>query len=259
MNSETFDLALSDSGQFIIDVGMNDGEDSNYYSKRGFRVVGIEANPVLCEEVASRFKKDNVDVVIVNRAVSNQEGILPFYVNKLTDKWSSLLENAGSRRSGSDVIEVKSCNLTELLLPICEQIHYAKIDIEGYDFVALQQILDLPTTPNFVSIENGNEAAIKLMHERGYTRFKYSNQKYVQHQIIPENSTEGDVIEHEFAFGSSGLFGDDLRGKWLSYEEVVMVNEAMRAAMKITTQVNLWAEAVGWFDLHAGKGDPGWR
>ena len=33
----------------IFDVGCNDGQDSDFYLKKGFRVVAVEANPALCE------------------------------------------------------------------------------------------------------------------------------------------------------------------------------------------------------------------
>lgn len=244
---------------YVVDIGMNNGEDSEYYAKRGFKVFAVEANPVLANRVVEKFGDTEFHIEVLNKAVSNTEGTLPFYVNKLTDKWSSLLEQSGSRLKGSDKIEVQGCNLAIELAPFCESIYYAKIDIEGYDLIALDQVLELPVVPQFVSIENGSRSAIEKMKERGYTRFKYSNQKFVEQQKIPSDTDCGHLVDHDFEFGSSGLFGNDLRGKWLSYEEALVVSDAFAAAMKIASQVNLWAEAVGWFDLHAGKGNPGWR
>jgi hypothetical protein len=41
----------------IYDVGMNDGNDTAYYLSRGFRVVAIEANPVLVEQLSAVQKR----------------------------------------------------------------------------------------------------------------------------------------------------------------------------------------------------------
>jgi hypothetical protein len=39
----------------IYDIGMHNGNDTAYYLFRGFRVVGVEANPLLVEQVRERF------------------------------------------------------------------------------------------------------------------------------------------------------------------------------------------------------------
>ena len=39
----------------IFDVGCNDGQDADFYLKKGFRVVEVEANPALCEALKKRF------------------------------------------------------------------------------------------------------------------------------------------------------------------------------------------------------------
>jgi hypothetical protein len=40
----------------IYDVGMNNGDDTVYYLRRGFRVVAIEADPRLAKSAAERFR-----------------------------------------------------------------------------------------------------------------------------------------------------------------------------------------------------------
>ena len=39
----------------IFDVGLHKGEDAAYYLRKGFRVVGIDANPDLIEWNKKRF------------------------------------------------------------------------------------------------------------------------------------------------------------------------------------------------------------
>jgi predicted RNA methylase len=41
----------------VYDVGMNNGDDSAFYLRAGFRVVAVEANPLLCRAAESRFRR----------------------------------------------------------------------------------------------------------------------------------------------------------------------------------------------------------
>jgi 16S rRNA A1518/A1519 N6-dimethyltransferase RsmA/KsgA/DIM1 with predicted DNA glycosylase/AP lyase activity len=55
----------------IFDVGMHQGEDSEFYLKKGFRVVGIEADPDLAQACRVRLKQylDRGQLVVVEGAV----------------------------------------------------------------------------------------------------------------------------------------------------------------------------------------------
>ncbi|MEM7792296.1 MAG: FkbM family methyltransferase [Verrucomicrobiota bacterium] len=248
----------NDEDKYIVDVGMNHGEDSEYYFRRGYKVIGIEANPVVARDASASFARQGVEVTVVNKAISNKEGRLPFYVNKTSDKWSSLIEGIGSRVHGSEVIEVETVNLKDVLEPYSGRIHYVKIDIESMDHVALEQTMELSMLPRYVSVENGNERMLDLLSAQGYQSFHFSNQKHVPDQRVPADTRQGTFVDHRFKPGTSGLFGDDLRGKWLTIEEAYMVNEAIVRGKQAITQTHLWAEAVGWFDLHASTDKPGW-
>jgi len=237
---------------YIVDVGMNDGADSLYYWKRGFRVLAIEANPKLVEKAEGEFRGLGADIDVICAAVSDRTGSQPFYVNKNNDVWSSLQPDTGARRGGSDVIEVETCDLSELLLPHCSKLFYVKIDIEGYDGVALSQVLRLPELPRYISVENGNKLMIEMLSEKGFSKFKFYNQRHVRDAKIPQNSQMGEIVGHTFPFGSSGLFGEDLPGRWLSADEALTINEGLVYGRNLAPE-NLWAEGIGWFDLHASR------
>lgn len=235
---------------FIIDVGMNDGKDAEYYSKRGFRVIAYEANPALADEGGQRLRELGYDVEVRNKAISDQQGELNFYVNHFNHRWSSLDPKLGKRRKGADEIRVMSCDLRTELHEICERIHYVKIDIEGFDYIALQQVLELPHLPPYISVENGRVEMVEALVRAGFTRFKYSNQKYVPTQRIPNNSSHGHKCNHEFIYSSSGLFGEDISGRWFTAEETVQVSKCLMYG-RSNAPDNLWAACVGHFDLHA--------
>jgi hypothetical protein len=56
----------------IYDVGLHKGEDSEFYLKKGFRVVAIEALPALAQIVTERLRPylDSGQLVILNVAIA---------------------------------------------------------------------------------------------------------------------------------------------------------------------------------------------
>jgi FkbM family methyltransferase len=69
----------------IFDVGMHTGQDTDFYLKKGFDVVAVEANPALVEGARERFR-DAIAcgrLVIHEVAIADREGETDFYVNDL--------------------------------------------------------------------------------------------------------------------------------------------------------------------------------
>jgi hypothetical protein len=77
----------------IFDVGANNGDDTAAYLARGFRVIAVEANPFLCEDLHKRFAND----INLGRAV---------VVNKAIDRWGRRNNHAPCQfprfRAGND-------------------------------------------------------------------------------------------------------------------------------------------------------------
>jgi FkbM family methyltransferase len=236
----------------IVDIGMNDGTDSFYYRKRGFQVIAVEAIPDLCSAVSKKFDELGIDGVdIKNFAITDSDADeVTFYVNKFDTEWSSVDEEIGSRAEGAEKIVVPAVDVSNLLEDVSKQIRYVKIDIEGLDSVALAQIMSLPDRPPYISVENGSSDMLQTLHENGYDKFKFSNQKYTHYQTIPPYSPHGKVSDHEFPDGASGLFGEDLEGEWLSYDDAMKVQKGLNLAAQHAPN-NLFAVVIGWFDLHA--------
>jgi FkbM family methyltransferase len=59
----------------VYDVGMFNGDDTAYYLKKGFRVVGSEANPHLIPQLTERFSTDieQKRLVVENVAVAESK------------------------------------------------------------------------------------------------------------------------------------------------------------------------------------------
>ncbi len=83
----------------VYDVGMHKNEDTEFYLERGMRVIGVEANPILVDELRNKFTKDveNNRLAIVDKAISRANGTALFAINKRSTEWGSLSERLISR------------------------------------------------------------------------------------------------------------------------------------------------------------------
>jgi FkbM family methyltransferase len=218
--------------QLIYDVGAHLGEDTDFYLKKGFRVVAIEANPVLAEKLRERFRSNLADgsLVVVSAAIAENAGEVNFYVSQCLSIWGTIrpawAERNASQGSPSRLIKVKAISFPEVLnkhgVP-----YYIKIDIEGADVLCLKGLIENPDRPKFVSIESEKRSWHALLYEfemfkrLGYSRFKIVDQGHIDSQKPPNPAAEGRYVEHRFEPGSSGLFGEELPGKWLTPRQAI--------------------------------------
>jgi FkbM family methyltransferase len=75
----------------IFDVGMNICEDTDFYLKKGFKVVAIEANPALCERAVETHDQEiqRGELCVLNVAILDRKGSLRFYVCNEMSAWST--------------------------------------------------------------------------------------------------------------------------------------------------------------------------
>ncbi|TCL75624.1 FkbM family methyltransferase [Rhizobium sp. BK251] len=230
----------------VYDLGMNNGDDAEYYLKRGFRVVGLEANPSLCEKARVRFAREIADgrMTVIHAAIWETSGETRFFVNLENDHWSSIdIGWAGRNESSCSEITVRCVTLPELF-SIHGVPHYLKIDVEGVDHVVLEQLRSMDAPPRFVSVEDcrfGFEY-MKSLAASGYDGFKLLDQSTVGGMF-------DEVADHAFKPGSSGPFGEDVPGPWLSYEHMVdLYSRTVR-----DFEGNRLAPRTQWWDIHCTR------
>jgi FkbM family methyltransferase len=220
------------NAQLIYDLGAHLGEDTDFYLKKGFKTVAIEADPVLAERLRERFRSNLSDgsLVVIEAAIAENAGEVGFYVNQSNSVWGTIrptwAERNASEGSPSKLIKVKAISFPEVLrehgVP-----YYLKIDIEGADVLCLEGLMGTPDKPKFVSIESEKRLWQALLYEfeifnsLGYSKFKIINQEHTKRQKPPNPATEGRFAEHRFERGSSGLFGEELPGKWLTKSQAI--------------------------------------
>jgi FkbM family methyltransferase len=260
----------------IYDIGFHTGEDADYYLKKGFRVVGIEADPLLCARGAERFS-DEIrcgQLTLVNKAVARKPGTIEFYQNTVSSGWNTcdptFAEHWTRWASAPSVkTEVEAVTMASLLETYGVP-YYAKIDIEGYDAVCIDGLVDADVRPQYVSWEAERDNFKQLRHElatmaaMGYTQFKVVPQRHLPGTSAPQPSKEGRSIDFTFPSYTSGPFGDDLKGTWLTPDEAL---KAFRRVFMVHTLVGdeplfprilcsiAWRMGMrpDWYDCHAKR------
>lgn len=230
---------LSSRPKLVYDIGMNNGDDTAYYLHKGYDVIAVEADFQLVEAAERRF----VDEIKSGRLIVLYMGIgdgskdtETFYRNS-HDVWSSFDKTLGTRGGSYKEEAIRMFTLDEIVNKHREP-HYLKIDIEGYDHIALQSLAGIEFTPEYISVESPDKSMLLHLFEHGYTRFKIVNQRTVS------SMKDGD---YQFPHGSSGPFGEDLPGSWMTVGE-------METHLSQYWDEEKWDHfGDHWFDLHAAK------
>jgi FkbM family methyltransferase len=264
----------------IFDVGMHLGEDTEFYLKKGFRVVGIEADPSHCAAVADRLRDwlENGNLIIVNAAIAERSGRISFYRNVDNSVWGTAEPDWVERnaRFGTRVerIEVDAVPMTEIIAAHGVP-YYMKVDIEGRDMLCVEALRCFRDRPKYLSVESNKlslaavRAEFDLMTELGYRKFKVVAQHVVSNQIPPNPSLEGRYADWRFAHGSSGLFGEEAPGQWLDAESAVRLyrpiflayrmvgDKPLIRVARVRNLLKRFGFTAGWYDTHARLGHDG--
>jgi FkbM family methyltransferase len=213
----------------IYDVGMNNGDDTRHYLAKGFRVIAIEANPQLVE-IASRELSEFISsqqLTILNLGIAEKECTLDFWVNR-KHQWSSFDPQLGRRDDPNAYSISVGCQPLVSLFNRYGIPFYLKLDIEGFDLIALDA-LDPADLPHFVSVEADGTGVARKLAGLGYRHFKLIDQ--FTHFPMDEPLDwelalflalgETRRSPTPFPFGSSGPFGMELPGRWRSLEKIV--------------------------------------
>jgi hypothetical protein len=114
------------------------------------------------------------------------------------------------------------------------------IDWIGY----LRQISE-PTAREF---EFCMDDYLPLLRDSGYARFKIVNQLDIKGPLAPVPAREGKTINYQFMRCSSGVFGEDTSGAWLSMEEAAEEFNLILDNLQIHNY-----EIQPWYDIHVAR------
>ena len=184
-------------------------------------------------------------------------------MNHYSNEWSSFDKALGTRNNTKyEVIDV-SCVRAQTLFEQYGIPYYVKVDIEGYDFLVIDDIPESGPKPPYVSCEANDVEWLDTLYKKGYRRFKLINQAnnfkpfnlaresnslYVLYRKIKHAIKHKlrNVVKSKYAGGSSGPFGEATKGPWKTYEDVRQdyVNY-LQGDLK--TPINY----ISWLDFHA--------
>jgi FkbM family methyltransferase len=255
------------SGDLIYDIGLHKGEDTDFYLKKGFRVVAIEANPKLAAEARSRFSKYDADgrlTLVVGAVIETEQDesipeFVSFYENEDMPNWGPVNKSWADRNARlgheSRVIQVPAVNLKTVMakhgMP-----YYMKIDVEGCDVICLRALENFSAKPTYLSFEsdkvsmNGIRAELELLLRLGYRDFIAVEQSSISERAaLQRPSLEGNYVEHTFVHGCSGLFGKELPGRWLAADQLIRNYRAIHLGYDLLGDDGLMS---GWRFLGAG-------
>jgi FkbM family methyltransferase len=220
------------NADLIYDIGIHRGEDTARYLDMGYRVLGVDANPVMIERCKERFAAELTkgQLSLLNVGIAEKPGLLPFYRHASNDEWSSFNQDLGWRQDGrGDVVQVDVVPFSHLLSAFGVPF-YLKIDIEGNDLHCIDA-LSREDLPRYVSTEAYTTDAFCWLRALGYSRFKLLNQQ-------------------PLGAGKSGPFGEDTPGEWrdissVSYEWLHLYFSHRDRCTIVDPSIE------NWFDLHA--------
>ena len=230
----------------VYDIGMHKGEDTEFYLRKGFRVVAFEADPDLVQLCTNRLKEfiDRNRLTIVAGAIINREAIeagqtrILFYRNDKVSVWGTVCVNWAERNerlgTSNSILEVDVVDLARIMqqhgVP-----HYMKIDIEGSDMVCVNALTLFRERPDYISLESDKTSFANIKREidafadLGYDSFQVVEQSGIPHaQVPPHPAQEGAYVAWRFEYGSSGLFGAELDGEWQSKREILRQYRVIR-------------------------------
>lgn len=265
-------------GNFIIDVGMNDGSDTAYYLHCGFWVIAIEANPRLTEAARRRFAREIEagKLAVLNLAIAPVMGAADFRFAS-NPQQNSASPEASSRR-GMQIVETGRVPRAPLSAVIQQYgvPYYIKIDFQGNDLFCLESLSKIAVPP-YLSVDFSHGMEDKVLDRLlnlGYSRFKLVNQitytdkmPVFEHEVLPRLGrklhhlrplqpairkilprADFDVFKRQFAWtfpeGSSGPFAEKTYGRWIEADEVLRRLAYLREAYDKAGALFLW-------DLHA--------
>lgn len=250
----------------IFDVGLNIGQDTAFYLSQGYRVLAVEADPVLAEAARKRFSQyiQGGSLEILNVGVANRDGVADFWICEEKPEFNSFHRTIAARDSYSHkCIQIPVLRFATIVerygVP-----HFLKIDIEGNDMLCLDG-LSSSSSPRYLSVESecpvDEESAtvedgllvLRKLDSLGYRKFKLIDQHTFCALTLPASlhyraDTLGRKVlkglskkhlrdfglisrslivrrrlesrfRREFPMGSSGVWGEDTPGSWISYPE----------------------------------------
>lgn len=243
-------MSWTSQNDLIFDLGLHTGEDAEYFLRKGFRVVGLEAVPELAERSRKRLASWGQRITVVNKALYHERDIeVSFYTVPDKNDWGSLDRSTAEKATYRSVeIRVPTIDLSWLFDAFGVP-RYIKCDMEGGDIIFREQLLAETRRPAFVSLEMSDGREGEVMAACGYEVGQIVNQWMHPFKKPPNPAREGKFAAVNFNGEMSGNFGLELPAeKWIPVGEVDAIYRRWKDLRDIDQEL-----APGWVDLHVTR------
>jgi FkbM family methyltransferase len=226
----------------IYDIGANNGDDIPYYLKKADLVVAVEADPILCERMQTRFAAEiDRGTLIVENCVLTAEDLgasVPFYICTEDNVKSQFPVPKYNLETYEQIL--LPAKTIDRLIEAYGTPYYIKIDIENYDHILLKSLFDKGIRSEYISAESHRIEVFCLLACLG----KYDSFKLVDGYSVKDTyrdwsvNTQSGTEKFSFPLHSAGPFGEDVAGEWLDAAAMFQC---------------LLVEGMGWKDIHAKR------
>ncbi|MBK9215331.1 MAG: hypothetical protein IPM59_06975 [Chloracidobacterium sp.] len=263
----------------IFDVGLHHGQDTDFYLKKGYRVVAFEADPGNAAFCRHRFADAIADgrLIIVEGAITEDvdsnggRGEVKFYRNTDHSLWGSTCNDWASRNevvgTRNEIIRVPAIDFAECIRKYGVP-HYLKADIVGSEAICLRAMLGFENQPDYISIRSEKlvfrklESEFDLLEQLGYDRFKAVKQDF--EGVRAELPSNNGRLEHEFEEGASGPFAEESDGAWKARDAVlrdyrrIFIKYWLFGDYSYLIQTQKGRRLIGRLETALGRSIPGW-
>jgi FkbM family methyltransferase len=150
-----FYSALVKKDALVFDIGANVGTMTRVFASLGARVVAVEANPDCARHIELSSRRDRVEVLQTAVGDRNGLGILKISDRKdkmssLSDEWREAVSKENRDYAGMWKRELTVPMITlDALIARYQMPDYIKLDIEGYEELAIQGLSVCPPILSF--------------------------------------------------------------------------------------------------------------
>lgn len=216
--------------RYVVDIGAHRGEDSDFYLRKGFKVVTVEAFPGHVAWLRDRFSEEieagNCFIEAV--AIGARDEMGSFFVHHEKTDWHRASLDPAEGRGSFREIEVRFSSVGSLLKKYPTP-YYVKVDIEGNDHFVIEA-LTAARRPTYLSFElaPGWEDWVAHLIAVGYRQGQIVDQSRFDRLRSPYPPREGRYAWTHFTGHMSGLFGRDLpANRWMNIADLEAVVNAL--------------------------------
>ena len=153
----------------IFDIGMSEGNDTDFYLRKGFRVIGVEADPAAIKIDGALGEPTRTGrLKIVHRAAFSHAGQrITFFSNSEAQGHSRVvrdMEEFAAKRG--DFVTIETIDWPSLVQEFGTP-YYCKVDVENSEALFLSSVSGAEVLPEYFSAEAHTIEPVELLHRIG--------------------------------------------------------------------------------------------